>query len=183
MNINNSKFSFNKFVVLVTLLICSVDSFVATYRRFDGIILPEHMIEPPKSQSSSGWWPYGGKEDPTTCNGAKLHAFNYKTKDLKADNHKELRKNGLSMHLQSVHNVLVGIEPMDDPIYCIEEVYTIYVSIHKNYLCYEKQYGLSCQDWEFNETTMVHIVYVCICVQGSCTYVLTYKSHVAANYV
>jgi len=131
--------------------------FIATYQRFDGIILPEHKIQPSKSQSSGGLWPFGStsREDPTTCNGVKLNSFDYNTKDLKTHNHKELRKSGLSMHLQEVHNVLVGTEPMNDPISCIEKIYAIYISLHKYYLCYEKRYGLSCQDWEFEETTKV----------------------------
>jgi len=139
------------------MLLVFADPFVATYQRFDGIILPEHIIDIPKSHSTGGGLFGSSKEDPATCNGVKLSSFKYRTKDLQPDNHKELRKNGLSMHLQRVHDFLVGTKSMDDPVYCIEEVCAIYVSLHKYYLCYKKGYGyqLSCHEWEFIETTKV----------------------------
>ena len=141
-----------------------VDLFIATYKRFDGIILPEHVIDIPKPKSSS-IWPFGGstKEEPDTCNGVKLSSFDYKTKDLKSANHKELRKDALSMHLQSKHDILVGTQPMEDPIYCVEVICTTYLSLHKFYLCYKRTYGyLCCHDWEFNETTKVQYIHACI---------------------
>ena len=113
------------------------------------------MIKLPKSQSSS-MWPFGGaKEDPDTCNGVKLYAFNYNTRDLKLVNHKELRKNSLSMHLHGMHDILVGVESMDDPIQFVEVVYATFLSLHKYYLCYPKMYGLNCHEWKFDETNKV----------------------------
>ena len=128
------------------------DPFVATYQRFDGIILPEHIKEPQSSSKSSN------REDPATCNGVKLSSFDYKTKDLKLVNHQELRKIGLSMHLQSIHDVLVGTESMDDPIKCVDVVCGTYLSLHKNYLCYRAEVYESplCHKWEFNETAKVN---------------------------
>lgn len=135
--------------------------FLATYQRFDGIVLPEHRKETFEFDSSKRF-----KEHPSYCNGEKLSSFDYRTKDLKLANHKELRKNGLRMHLQSMHDILVGAQSMDDPIYCVEVTCTTYLSLHKNYLCYKK-YGdkdLSCHEWEFNETAEVK----CTCTQYIC---------------
>ena len=91
------------------------------------------------------------------CNGVKLSSFDYYTQDLKTANHKELRKNALSMHLQNVYDVLVGEKSMGDSVFCIEVVCTVYLSLHKYHLCYRRSsYGyLGCHDWEFNETTKV----------------------------
>lgn len=125
--------------------------FVATYRRFDGIILPEHIVKVPKS---SRWFSSGNAN---TCNGVKLSSFDYQTKDLTQSNHKELRKNALIMHIQNIRDVLIGAESMDDPVNCVEVVCTAYTSLHKYYLCYESNYGynLNCHEWEFTETTKV----------------------------
>ena len=117
--------------------------FVATCQRFDGIILPEHKIKIEKFHS--GRWFGSSKEDSLLCNGVKLSSFDYYTKDLKTANHKELRKSGLSMHLQNVHDVLVGEESMGDPVFCIEVVCAAYLSLHKYFLCYRKMY-LGCHD-------------------------------------
>lgn len=144
-----------------------VQHFIVTYQRFDGIILPEHIKEPAKSQYSFAWF---RKEDPTMCNSVKLSSFGYKTDDLKIDNHKELRKEALNMHLQSIHDNLVGTGSVDDPVYCVEVVCAIYLSLHKYYVCYVSTYGyLGCHDWEFTETTKVRVVlviimYVCVCI-------------------
>ena len=143
-------------VLEVFLLIQFVNSCVANYQRFDGIILPEHIIEIPKSRS--GGWLFGSstKEEPTTCNGVKLSEFNYSTSDLKINNHKELRKDGLLMHLQSMNDILIGTKSIDDPVYCVEVICATYLSLHKYYLYYKSYYGyLGCHDWEFNETTKV----------------------------
>ena len=135
--------------------------FVAIYQRFDGIIMPEHKINIPKVPSSSSWLPFSsGKDDPSLCNGVKLSSFDYHTQDLKTANHKELRKSSLLMHLQNVHGILVGDQSMDDPLFCIEVVCAIYLSLHKYYLCYKKAqaYGyLRDHDWEFRETTKVNL--------------------------
>lgn len=134
--------------------------FVATYQRFDGIILPEHKIEIQKSHSSS--WFGVGKVDPSMCNGVQLSSFGYYTKDLQTANHKELRKSGLIMHLHNVHDILVEQQSMGDPVFCIESVCTTYLCLHKYHLCYKKggSYGyLRDHDWEFHETTKVRIVY------------------------
>ena len=139
---------------LTILLIWCIDYFVAIYQRFDGIILPEHIIKFPKPKSSGGWFS-GPKEDPTTCNGVKLSSFGYNTEDLRTDNHKELRKDALLMHLHSMHDVLVGTKSMDDPVCCIEVICSTYLSLHNYYLCFKRAYGLSCHDWKFNETTKV----------------------------
>ena len=143
-------------MVLAVLLVQFFNSFVANYQRFDGIILPEHIIQIPKSQSS-GIWPFNiTKEDPTKCNGVKLSSFDYNTEDLKPDNHKELRKDALLMHLHSMYDVLVGTKSMDDPVYCVEVICATYLSLHTYYLHYKSVYGyLGCQNWEFNETTKV----------------------------
>ena len=61
------------------------------------------------------------------------------------------------MHLQSMYNVLVGTESMDDPIYFVKVVCAAYFSLHKYYLCYERMYGLSCHEWKFDETDKVKI--------------------------
>ena len=130
-------------------------NFVATYQRFDGILLPEHIIELPKSHSGSKWRFGGAKEDPETCNGVKLSLFNYNTQDLKLPNHKELRKNSLSMHLNSMVDFLTGAKSMDDPIHCAEVVCATYLSLHNYYLCYQRIYGLNCHEWKFAETKKV----------------------------
>lgn len=86
----------------------------------------------------------------------KLSSFDYITKDLKTNNHKELRKDALLMHLHSMHDVLVGTKSMDNPVNCIEFICATYVSLHNYYLCYKRTYGyLSCHDWKFSETTKV----------------------------
>ena len=139
--------------------------FVATYQRFDGIVLPNHKVEIPIAKSSSS------AKDPAMCNGVKLNSFNYYTRDLSSANHEELRRSGLSMHLQSIHGVLVGADSMNDTVFCVERVCTTYLSLHKYYLCCKGSYGyLTCHDWEFNETTKVWCVQVCMYVR---TYVLT----------
>ena len=89
------------------------------------------------------------------CNGVKLSSFQYYTEDLKEANHKELRKNGLCMHLQGMLDILVGVKSMDDPVNCVEVICATYKSLHKYYLCYKLSYGYSCHDWEFKETTKV----------------------------
>ena len=137
-------------------LYCKFAYFVATYQRFDGIILPEHKTKIQKFHSSGGWFG-SAKEDPSMCNGVKLSSFDYYTKDLKTANHKELRKSSLVMHLQNVHDVLVGKESMSDSVFCIEVVCTTYLSLHKYHLCYKRGYGYSSgHDWEFHETTKVY---------------------------
>ena len=117
--------------------------------------MPEH-IEEIKQKSTSSWF---SKEDPLMCNGVKLSSFNYYTRELKPDNHKELRKNSLLMHLQNVHDVLIGDVSMSDPVSCMEVVCATYFSLHKYYLSYKRLYGLACHDWEFYETTKVHFIY------------------------
>lgn len=118
--------------------------------------MPEHKIDIPKVQSSSSWLFGSGKEDPTVCNGVKLSSFNYKTCDLQMDNHKQLRKNGLLMHLKSMDGVLAGTESMGNSVSCAEVVSAAYLSLHKYYLCYKEKYGyLYHHDWEFFETTKV----------------------------
>ena len=130
----------------------------ATYQRFDGILLPEHIIKPQKVPENSG---NTIKEAPTTCNGVKLSSFNYKTEDLSLANHKELRKKGLSMHLQSMHNALAGTESLEDPIHCVEMICATYFSLHKYFLYFKIEHGyFGCQEWKFPETTKVHIVYL-----------------------
>ena len=105
----------------------------------------------------SGGGLFGGpKEDPLMCNGVKLSSFDYDTQQLKTANHKELRKSSLLMHLQNVHDVLIGEESMNDPVFCIEVTCATYLSLHKYYLCYKQRFGyLGCHDWEFSETTKV----------------------------
>lgn len=138
--------------------------FVATYQRFDGIILPEHLIQPPKAQYMyRGTWPFFAKDNPDTCHGVKLSSFDYSTRDLKLANHKELRKNGLLMHLNGMYDVLVGTESMDDPIHCAEVVCATYLSLHKYYLSYQKVYGLNCHEWTFYETTKVKHLHLLVC--------------------
>ena len=147
-------------MVLAILLILFVIFCVATYQRFDGIILPEHIIEVTKSKSGSGWI-FTAKDAPNMCNGVKLSSFDYCTQDLTTANHKELRKNSLSMHLQSIVDILVGTKSMYDPVYCVEVICATYLSLHKYYLCYKSGYGyLSYHDWEFNETTKVWCTYI-----------------------
>ena len=90
------------------------------------------------------------------CNGVKLTSFNYYTHDLKVDNHKELRKSGLLMHLQDMRNVLAGEESMSNPVSCVEVTCAAYLSLHKYYLHYKRSYGyIGCNDWEFYDTTKV----------------------------
>ena len=114
--------------------------------------MPEHKIEVQKSGNRSG-------KDPSKCNGVLLSSFDYYTFDLKSDNHKELRKSSLSMHLQKVHAGLVGEESISDPVSCVEITCAAYLSLHKYYLCYKRHYGyLGCHDWEFHETTKVQYI-------------------------
>ena len=144
----------------------SFNSFVAIHQRFDGIILPEHIINVSLKSISSTGWLFFAKEDPTMCNGVKLSSFDYYTKDLRIANHKELRKNGLFMHLNSMLDILVGTGSMDDPAYCIEFICAVYESLHKYCLCYTSVYGyLNCHHWEFNGTTKV-----------CCTHTIIYTS-------
>ena len=94
------------------------------------------------------------------CNGVKLSSFNYYTHDLKSDNHKELRKSGLLMHLQNMHNILVGEESMNNPVSCVELTCAAYLSLHKYYLHYKRAYGyIGCHDWEFHETAKVQYMH------------------------
>ena len=111
-------------------------------------------------KSHSGGWFGSGKVDPLMCNGVKLSSFDYYTQDLQTANHKELRKSSLLMHLQNVHDILVGKQSMGDPVFCIEVVCTTYLSLHKYHLCYKKLKGygyLREHDWEFHETTKVRL--------------------------
>ena len=125
--------------------------------------MPEHIKELAKSQYYFSWFYSNNREDPTTCSGVKLSSFDYKTDNLSIDNHKELRKQGLTMHLQSRHDTLVGTCSMDDPVYCVDVVCATYLSLHKYYLCYKTNYGyLGCHKWEFTETTKVYTVYLII---------------------
>ena len=88
-----------------------------------------------------------------------MSSFDYNTCDLKLANHKVLRKDSLMMHLQSMHEILVGTQLMDDPVDCVEVICSTYLSLHKYYLCYKSTYGyLSFHDWEFNETTKVECI-------------------------
>ena len=101
------------------------------------------------------------------CNGVSLSSFDYYTRDLKSDNHKELRKNSLSMHLQKVHAGLVGEESISDPVSCVEITCATYLSLHKYYLCYKRGYGyLACHDWETTKVQCMYIIHM---------YIITYK--------
>ena len=124
---------------------------LATYQRFDGIILPEHITE--LKYNFSAMWRFN---KPDYCSGVKLSSYYYNTRDLKLYNHKELRKSSLSMHLQRMYNILIGTESMDDPMYCVEVVCAVYFSLNKYYLCYEALYGLCCYEWKFDNTTEVN---------------------------
>ena len=111
-------------------------------------------------KSGGGWF---SKEDPLMCNNVKLSSFHYHTGDLKLANHKELRKNGLLMHLQNVRGVLVGEKSMSDPVSCIEVACAAYFSLHKYCLCFKGTFGyLGVHDWEFHETAKVQFVWICV---------------------
>ena len=130
---------------------CILWVFTALYKRFDGIILPEHIKLP--VTSGPGFWNYfpgRNQENPTTCDGKKLDSPDYNTKHLTNLNHQELRRRGMYMHLEDASASLVGKTAIEKLIDYIDTVCAVYKSLQSYYLCY-KHYGYSDHKWTFTE--------------------------------
>jgi len=126
--------------------------FLANYKRCDGIILPEHT----DTKYKKGYFS-ASNSSADTCNGVKLSSFKYDTKDLSHNNHVELRKNALLMHLEGMHDILSGVAVMRDAIDCIESVCATYLSLHKSYLCSTNKYTnqVTVHQWTLDDTELV----------------------------
>jgi len=146
-------------VLCVCVLLDVYYCFLAYYKRCDGIILPEHTDSKYRVKAK-GYF----STSANTCNGVKLSSFKYDTKDLSLNNHIELRKNALLMHLEGMHNILSGKAVMEDVVNCIGSVCATFLSLHKNYLCYKtNSYSSQLKDnqWTFTDTEVVGICVVC----------------------
>jgi len=140
------------------------------YQRFDGILLPEHVKEPTKSE----FWLKGKFKstveyvwkDPLTCGGEKLSSCNYATRNLSELNHKQLRKNALLMHLEEMYNALHRKESTSIFISYIESVCAAFETLNKYHLSYTAQFMYNSIKeicWEFIDTKQVCIyIYACL---------------------
>ena len=126
------------------------------YKRFDGIILPEYIKLPVRSEA--GFWDYFSSSrnqgDPTTCDGKKLDSPDYNTKHLTSLNHQELRRNSMYMHLEDASASLVGKTAIEKLMDYIDTVYAVYKSLQSYYLCY-KHYAYRDHKWNFTEIEKV----------------------------
>ena len=75
-------------------------------------------------------------------------------KSFSHSDHVELRKKALSVYLSSLHDILYGPEPINDPINVIGTVYAVYFSLHNSYVSYffHEHHEV---DWRLRETTNV----------------------------
>ena len=140
--------------------------FLGQYKKCDGIILPEHIVSPTGSDGYMGKFKGFNNSSADTCNGVRLSSFNYSTKELSSENHVELRKNALLMHLEGMHDILIGVQVKEDAVDCIESVCATFLSLHKNYLCYKATHYSNLTDhlWTFTDTEMVcTILHMYIC--------------------
>ena len=137
--------------------------FTGLYKRFDGIILPEHVKEPLLRQPGlvTTYWNYFTRSsDATTCDGEGLDSPNYSTKRLTELNHKELRRRSMYMHLKDVKDALVRNVTINKLIDCVDTVCAAYKSLQTYYLCY-KHFGYKDHSWNFTEMERV-CVYKCL---------------------
>ena len=131
-------------------------TFTGLYKRFDGIILPEHIKEPPTPGFVTTYWNYFTSTNPNTCDGESLDSQNYSTKRLTELNHKELRKSSMYMHLEDVKDALVGNMSINKLMECVDTVYAAYKSLQSYYLYY-KHNGYKDHSWNFKEMEKVHV--------------------------
>ena len=142
-----------------------MELFADFYKRFDGIILPEHIKEPPlKSEqgfltAALNYVTWSSDASPTTCDGENLDSSNYSTKRLTKLNHIELRKRSMYMHLEDVRDTLVGNATVTKLIECVNTVYAAYKSLQFYYLCY-KHFTYKDHSWNFTEMEKVCIYYL-----------------------
>ena len=132
-------------------------TFTGLYKKFDGIILPEHIKEPPLTQPGlvTTYWNYFTcSSDPTTCDGEDLDSPNYSTKRLTELNHKELRRRSMYMHLEDIKDTLVRNVTTNKLIDCVDTVYAAYKSLQSYYLCYQNS-GYKDHSWNFTEMERV----------------------------
>ena len=141
----------------IYLYLTNIENFTALYKRFDGIILPEHIKEPSGPGFMMATWNYythSSEVNSTTCDGENLDSPNYSTKRLTELNHKELRRRSMYMHLEDVKDALVRNVTIKKLTDCVDTVCAAYKSLQSYYLCY-MHFKYADHSWNFTEMKKV----------------------------
>lgn len=85
--------------------------------------------------SKKGWFSFFTRKNKKKIAAASNDVHTYlDVKSMTDHIHLDFRNEALNLYLYEVEEVLCGMEPINDPVNVISEVYTIYASLNNSYV-------------------------------------------------
>ena len=127
-------------------------NFLGVYKHYDGIIWAEILDYIALGIGKKGWFSFLTRRNRKKVAAASSDEHTYlDVKSMTDQTHLDFRNEALNLYLNDVEDVLCGVEPINDPVNVINQVYTIYASLHNSYLSYDNHET----NWKYDEFTEV----------------------------